>query len=141
MLDRLEASLSFYKQALDLRDRRQGVLAANIANTDTPGYKARDFDFKAELNRVLEAAPGAGAAGGLAMQTTATGHIGGNAPGSIEGTQLAYRNAAQPSLDGNTVDMDVERVEFMNNAVHYRANLQILGSQIKGLRAAMQPER
>ena len=140
MLDRLEASLSFYKNALDLRDKRQDVLSANIANSDTPGYKARDFDFRAELDRVLGSA-GNNATPAVPLKTTSAGHMSAASPGSIDGTQLAYRNAYQPSLDGNTVDMDVERVEFMNNAVHYRANLQILGSQIKGLRAAMQPER
>jgi flagellar basal-body rod protein FlgB len=141
MLDRLEASLGFYKQALDLRDRRQDVLATNIANADTPAYKARDFDFRAELDRVLGSTPGTNGTPAVALEATARGHMAANAPGSVEGTQLAYRNAGQPSLDGNTVDMDVERVEFMNNAVHYRANLQILGAQIKSLRAAMQPER
>ena len=141
MLDRLEASLSFYKQALDLRDRRQDVLAANIANADTPAYKARDFDFRAELDRVMGATPGNNGTPAVKLEATAPGHMAAAAPGSVEGTTLAYRNAGQPSLDGNTVDMDVERVEFMNNAVHYRANLQILGAQIKSLRAAMQPER
>ena len=78
----------------------------------------------------------------MPLATTAAGHMGPQAPGSVgAGTELAYRNASQPSLDGNTVDMDVERVEFMDNAVHYRANLQILGNQIKSLRSAMQPER
>jgi len=141
MLDRLDASLSFYKQALDMRDRRQDVLAANIANADTPDYKARDFDFRAELDRVLGASPNSSGAPGMGLNTTTPGHIGAAAPNSVDGTTMAYRNATQPSLDGNTVDMDVERVEFMNNAVHYRANLQILGNQIKSLRAAMQPER
>ena len=141
MLDRLEASLSFYKNALDLRDKRQDVLAANIANADTPNYKARDFDFRAELNRAIGASSGA-TGNGMPLATTAAGHMGPQAPSRVgAGTELAYRNASQPSLDGNTVDMDVERVEFMDNAVHYRANLQILGNQIKSLRSAMQPER
>lgn len=141
MIDRLEASLGFYKQALDLRDRRQDVLAANIANADTPGYKSRDFDFRGELDRVMGASPTNNGTPAVGLKTTASGHIGAQAPNSVEGTQMAYRNASQPSLDGNTVDMDVERVQFMDNAVHYRANLQILGNQIKSLRAAMQPER
>ena len=100
MLDRLEASLSFYKNALDLRDKRQDVLSANIANSDTPGYKARDFDFRAELDRVLGAA-GNNATPAVPLKTTSAGHMSAASPGSIDGTQLAYRNAYQPSLDGN----------------------------------------
>ena len=74
MLDRLEASLSFYKQALDLRDRRQDVLATNIANADTPAYKARDFDFRAELDRVLGSTPGTNGTPAVALEATARGH-------------------------------------------------------------------
>ena len=141
MLDRLNASLSFYQNALDLRGQRQDVLASNIANSDTPGYKARDFDFKSALDRAV-GAQGSGA-GNVSLATTAPGHIGTSAHvgQSVAGEKLAYRNPSQPSLDGNTVDMDMERVAFMDNTIHYQANLQILGKQIKGLRAAMQPER
>ncbi|GAB3671590.1 flagellar basal body rod protein FlgB [Salinisphaera aquimarina] len=141
MLDRLNASLAFYKQALDLRGQRQEVLAANIANSDTPNYKARDFDFKSELDRAMGSNAPAGP-NALTLRTTAAGHIAGQAQGLSAGAaKLEYRNATQPSLDGNTVDMNVERVEFMENAVHYQANLQILGSQLKSLKSAMQPER
>ncbi len=140
MLDRLNASLNFYQQALDVRSQRQEVLAANIANADTPGYKARDFDFQAELDRVLSQGPAAGS-GGLSLRTTAEGHIQGSAAAGAGALDLAYRRSAQPSLDGNTVDMDVERVEFIQNAIHYQANLQILGNKVKGLKAAMQPVR
>ncbi|MES1923792.1 flagellar basal body rod protein FlgB [Salinisphaera sp. T31B1] len=141
MLDRLNASLAFYKQALDLRGQRQEVLAANIANSDTPNYKARDFDFKAALDRAMgDNAPAGGPA--LGLRTTSTGHMAARAAGpAADGPMLEYRNPSQPSLDGNTVDMNAERVEFMENAVHYQANLQILGSQLKGLKSAMQPER
>lgn len=138
MLDRLNASMSFYQTALDLRARRHEVLASNIANADTPGYKARDFDFKAELSRALSQGPGR--AGGLELKTTAPEHIAASAP-AASGVDLKYRVPAQPSLDGNTVDMNMERVEFIQNAIHYQANLQILGNRIKGLKAAMQPPR
>ncbi|MDA3921272.1 MAG: flagellar basal body rod protein FlgB [Salinisphaera sp.] len=137
MIDQLSASLNFYSQALDLRAKRQNVLASNIANSDTPNYKARDFDFK----NALDAAIGGSQTPGLAMDVTHAGHIAGSGPNSTGEPRLAYRNPDQPSLDGNTVDMDVERVDFMDNALHYRADLQILGDQIKGLKQAMQPER
>lgn len=139
MLDRLNASMAFYQTALDLRAQRQEVLAANIANADTPNYKARDFDFKAALNNALEQP---GGSGGLTLATTAPGHIEASAPAGLGGAiDLKYRTPAQPSLDGNTVDMNVARVEFIQNALHYQANLQIMGNKIKGLKAAMQPVR
>ena len=139
MLDRLEASLSFYKQALDLRDKRQDVLAANIANADTPGYKSRDFDFRAELDRVL-GATGNNGTPAVPLKTTAVGHIGAASPGSLDGTQLAYRNAAQPSLDGNTVEMVVEQTEFSENAVRYQTSLAFINGRIAGLMSAIRGE-
>ncbi|HET7313504.1 flagellar basal body rod protein FlgB [Salinisphaera sp.] len=146
MIDRLTESLNFYSQALNLRAERQKVLASNIANSDTPGYKARDFDFASALHAAVDgqhAATQGGLQGGLPLATTEPGHIAGRGPASpaAGGIDLAYRNPMQPSLDGNTVDMNVERVQFMDNAVHYRADLQILGSQIKGLKSAMEPPR
>lgn len=142
MIDRLTQSLNFYSQALNLRAERQKVLASNIANSDTPGYKARDFDFAAALHDAVDGQQmQAQRQGGLALATTEPGHIAGQGPSTstIGGVDLAYRNPTQPSLDGNTVDMNAERVQFMDNSLHYRADLQILGGQIKGLKSAMAP--
>lgn len=139
MIDKLNASLNFYQQALSLRANRQEVLSANIANADTPDYKARDFDFTAELDRALDQGRVA-QPGGLSLKTTSARHMNASAAGSSGVQELAYRIPAQPSLDGNTVDMDMERVNFADNAVHYQADLQILGNKIKGLKTAMQPE-
>lgn len=138
MIDRLTESLNFYGQALDLRAERQKVLASNIANSDTPGYKARDFDFDSALKAAVE---NQNSGEGLALATTHAGHITGHSAAPAAGVELAYRNPNQPSLDGNTVNMNAERVQFMDNSVHYRADLQILGSQIKGLKSAMGPAR
>ncbi|WP_037336128.1 flagellar basal body rod protein FlgB [Salinisphaera hydrothermalis] len=140
MMDRLSQSLNFYSQALNLRAERQKVLASNIANSDTPGYKARDFDFASALHAAVDGQQPA-TEGGLALATTEPGHIPGQGPSAsgMGGVDLEYRNPTQPSLDGNTVDMNNERVQFMDNSVHYRADLQILGSQIKGLKSAMEP--
>ncbi|MGB7757776.1 MAG: flagellar basal body rod protein FlgB [Salinisphaera sp.] len=142
MIDRLTESLNFYSQALNLRAERQKVLASNIANSDTPGYKARDFDFSSALHAAVDGRQPQ-AEGGLSLATTEPGHIAGQGPSTSAagGVDLAYRNPTQPSLDGNTVDMNAERVQFMDNSVHYRADLQILGSQIKGLKSAMEPTR
>lgn len=130
MIGKLDENLSFHSQAMLLRSQRQQVLASNIANADTPGYQARDFDFNAALRA---AAGGAAAAQGVA-RTDAT-HM---APaGSVGGVALQYRNAAQGSLDRNSVDMDVERAQFADNAVRYEASLRFLNHQIKTMLAAI----
>ncbi len=136
MLDRLNESLDFYGNALSMRAERQRVLASNMANADTPGYKARDFDFGEALKR----AAGDQSVTGQGLAVTHHGHISGTGAGHGK-TETQYRNPMQPSADGNTVDMNGERQRFMDNSVHYRADLQILGSQIKGLKSAMEPVR
>jgi len=143
MVDKLDEALGFYQQALDLRSYRQQVLAANIANADTPNYKARDFDFNSTLAAVQGmpqggVAPGA-AAGRLALANTSSAHLSANgsgaaAPGS---PALLYRTTLQMSADGNTVDMDVERARFADNALHYEADVTFVSSQIKTLLTAV----
>jgi flagellar basal-body rod protein FlgB len=134
MLNRLDDMLSFHTQALRVRDQRQQVLASNIANADTPNYKARDLDFKTALQGALN---GAGSSGGTALATTAPGHLPGN-PGSAADAGLLYRTPAQGSVDGNTVDMDAERAAFADNAIHYEFNLTRISQQIKGMLAVIQ---
>ncbi|ARS54084.1 flagellar basal body rod protein FlgB [Kushneria konosiri] len=139
MIDRLNASLNFMQQSLNLRAERQEVLSANIANADTPGYKARDFDFRAELDRAVNQGRAEGQSG-LSLSMTSNRHIPAQANGSVGGIDMLYRNPTQPSLDGNTVDMDMERVNFADNAVHYQADVQFLTSRLQGLKNAMQRE-
>lgn len=134
MLNRLDDMLSFHTQALRVRDQRQQVLASNIANADTPDYKARDLDFRTTLQGALKGAP---AAGGTTLATTMPGHLAGN-PGLANDAGLLYRTPAQGSVDGNTVDMDAERAAFADNAVHYEFNLTRLSQQIKGMLAVIQ---
>ena len=122
MIDKLDDMLHFHHQALNLRAHRQQVLASNIANADTPGYKARDFDFRAAL------------ASALAPATT--GATPATAPASPP--ELLYRQVIQPSVDGNTVDMDVERAQFAENAIHYEAGVTALTHQIRTILAAIQ---
>ena len=137
MIDKLSGALNFHQEALNLRAERHEVLAANIANADTPNYKARDMDFSRELSRVMESGRAGGS--GLALATTSARHIPAqaSAPASQE---LLYRVPDQPSLDGNTVDMDRERTQFADNAVRYQAALTMINSRIQGLKSAMQPE-
>lgn len=134
MLNRLDDMLSFHTQALRVRDQRQQVLASNIANADTPDYKARDLDFRTALQGALQGTP---AAGGTTLATTTSGHLAGN-PGLANDAGLLYRTPAQGSVDGNTVDMDAERAAFADNAVHYEFNLTRLSQQIKGMLAVIQ---
>lgn len=134
MLNRLDDMLSFHTQALRVRDQRQQVLASNIANADTPDYKARDLDFKTALQGALNGTP---AAGGTTLATTTFGHLAGN-PGTASDVGLLYRTPAQGSVDGNTVDMDAERAAFADNAIHYEFNLTRLSQQIKGMLAVIQ---
>ncbi len=123
MIDGIDNSLHFQSAALQLRAQRQEVLAANIANADTPNYKAVDFDFAKALERATanDSAPGPRAA---------------RAAGPAE-VVLAPR-ASQAGLDGNSVDMDVERNRFVDNAIRYEAALKFLNGKIRALLSAMQ---
>ena len=123
-----DAALGSHERALYLQARRTGVLASNLANADTPGYKARDLDFKAALN----------AAGGAQVHLAAThaGHL--RAPGAdLPGGAALYRTATHASLDGNTVDVEVEQAAFAQNAVQYQATLKFLGGRFKGMLNAL----
>lgn len=134
MIDKLDAALRFNQEALGLRAKRQEVLAANIANADTPNYKARDLDFGRELRRALDQAPDARS---VALATTAAHHL--HAPSTVAtDPDMLYRIPSQSSLDGNTVEMDAERVEFADNALRYEAGLTVIGAKVKSLLAALQ---
>ncbi|MGN2391520.1 flagellar basal body rod protein FlgB [Pelomicrobium sp. G1] len=129
MMDRLDASLSLHEQALALRLRRQQLIASNIANADTPHYKARDLDFG---RAVAEANGGAG----VFMVRTQSAHL--PASSFAAGTPAAlYRVPLQPGLDGNTVDMDVERAHFADNAIRAEASIRFIASRLKSLLAAI----
>jgi flagellar basal-body rod protein FlgB len=132
MATELDNHLQFHAQALNLRALRQQLLASNIANADTPGYKARDIDFGKSLQDAL-----AGRVQPAELARTAAGHIAPGEQGLASGA-VQYRTVMQPSLDGNTVDMDVERAQFAENAIHYEANLMFINSQLKSLLAAIQ---
>lgn len=116
MIDRLTESLRFQGQALQLRGERQALLAANVANADTPGYRAVDLDFsKALQNATRSALP--------------------TAPGT---SPVIERDPPQAARDGNGVDLDHERARFADNAVGYEAALRSLNQQVKSLLAVIQ---
>lgn len=120
--------------ALAYQSERMGVLSSNIANADTPGYKARDLSFHDALRAA--AGPKAGGSGALALQRTDSRQLssGGDA---ANGAQMLYRIPDQPALDGNTVDMERERVRFTENAVAYQTTLSFLNSRIKSINSAL----
>lgn len=134
MIDKPDPLLGMHPQALNLWQRRAEVISSNLANADTPGFLARDVDFR----KALMAATGAQDGNQLAMAATESGHIGGNpAFAGAEANQLAYRVATQPSMDGNTVDTQVEQAQFAGNAIHYQASLSFITAQIKMMRTAI----
>ncbi|MND92530.1 Flagellar basal body rod protein FlgB [compost metagenome] len=138
MIDKLDGALRVHQLALGLRAERQQVLANNIANADTPSFKARDFDFAAELSKAAQG--GQGLVGGQGLRTTDARHLSARLEGLASERELLYRMPAQPSMDGNTVDMDFERGQFADNAVRYQTSLTLMNSRIQGLKSALQPE-
>lgn len=139
MLDKIGQSISFYKEALNLRAVRHSVLASNLANAQTPGYKARDIDFNAELSRVMQKGR-QGAGGGLEMAATQPGHLSGkrvNMQMSLGQPSLLYRQPTQVKPDGNSVDMDMERTRFLENSIRYQSTLQVIGSKFASIKNGM----
>ena len=124
-----ENIFGIHEQALMLHGQRLGVLATNLANADTPGYKARDIDFSA----VLSQAEGETA---LPLQVTHAAHITFN-DGELPAGELKYRNPYQASLDGNTVEMPVEQAAFSENNVRYQASLGFINGRISELTLAL----
>lgn len=135
MLDKLDTAFRFHQEALNLRAQRQEILAANIANADTPGYQARDIDFASQLSRILE--QGRPDGNGVALSLTSTRHIAAQKmpPPSLD---LLFRVPAQPSMDGNTVEMDRERTQFADNTLRYQTDLTVLSGQIKSMMSVLQ---
>ncbi len=123
----IDAALGIHPTALALGARRLEVLAANMANADTPGYKARDVDFRSALRE----------AAGARLERTHERHLPGHASAA---DTLKYRVPNQPALDGNTVDAELEQTAFAEAAVRYQASLDFLASRIDGLRKALRGE-
>ena len=126
MIARLTESFDFHGQALLLRAERQRVIAGNIANADTPGYQARDFDFASAL-RAATGAAGPGAAIAADVMT----------PGGRPAPELRYAVPSQTNLDSNTVDMDRERSAFADNAVRYESTLRFINGSVRTMLDAM----
>ncbi|MFZ6725473.1 flagellar basal body rod protein FlgB [Undibacterium sp. MH2W] len=133
MMSKLDDLLRFQQTALSVRGQRQQLLASNIANADTPNYKARDIDFTAVLANKLQLNSNQSS---TPLTKTADQHL--DASGSMDGITPMYRTMVQGNVDGNTVDMDVERNAFADNGVRYEAGLTMINMQIKNMLAAIQ---
>lgn len=140
----IDKFLATHANALQMRARRTQVIASNIANADTPNYKARDLAF-AEVLRDVNA-PGATnahrnnklAMSGGSMLTTNSRHI--SKDSSSVNAPLLYRQPQQASLDGNTVDKDLEQARFAENTVRYQASLEFINSRVSGLIRTLRSE-
>jgi len=133
MISRIDQDMHFSQTALNLRAYRQELLASNIANADTPNYKARDIDFKSALDGALGKAQG----GALALVQTAPAHLGAAGANSY-GAAVQFRGEQQSSVDGNTVSIDVERAAFAENAIQMEAMMTFINSRFKTLSSALQ---
>jgi flagellar basal-body rod protein FlgB len=133
----LDQYVSVHATALDVRARRGELIANNLANADTPGYQARDIDFRQAMARAAgDSSPGA--TSGVQLSTTNAGHIGGTTSANATGNpDLKYRIPLAPALDGNTVDAQVEQANFAENAVRYQATLTFLNSKFRTLITAI----
>lgn len=140
MFANMTSGLDFHSKALVMRAERQRVIASNIANADTPGYAARDLNFKDAMN----AASGGLSANAGSSQGNGTTHakhipLAGTGGGGMGGAStLAYTAQTQPTVDGNSVDLDRERANFVDNSVRYEATLRFINGSAKTLLSAIQ---
>ena len=136
MTGKLDNALGFYENALRFRSQRQQLLAANIAKADTPNYKARDLDFGKAMQAAMTASSPVESA--VALTQTNSRHLSG--PSSLPrlDAYVALRVPTQNSRDGNTVDMDIERNAFTENALRYETAVTLAHDDIKGLLSVLQ---
>ena len=134
MINKLDKELNFHHQALSLRAVRQELLSSNVANADTPNFKAKDIDFASVLREKLSPTTSPSKAG---LNTTSSQHIN-SATQGILGDSILYRVPLQPSADGNTVNMDTERMRFADNSIKYDASITFITNEFRNLTLAMQ---
>lgn len=131
----LDKAFGIHQYALQLRSQRAEILASNLANADTPGYKARDMDFHAALNSIMQE---------VKNNDWRPARIAENADGAGASVKdfanIMYRQIYQPSLDGNSVDTEVEKAQFSRNAVDYQVSLRFLSGKIRSLTTALKGE-
>ncbi len=130
MSDMQLSPINFYEQVLSLRAQRQQLLASNIANADTPNYKAVDIDFNSAMQAALQQVNPA------ELKLTSSSHLPNT--GTIGNADIKERASKQNSLDGNTVDMDIERAQFTENALQYEAAITLINNHFKNIASVIQ---
>lgn len=131
MLEQLTGRLDTLSSSLQLRAARQQVIASNIANVDTPGYVARDIDFNAALQNAMSGTTMPG------LAQTSSRHLAITSTAGTIGSPMAYTVQTQPSLDGNSVDLDQQRANFMDNAIRYESTLRFINGHVKTMLTAI----
>ena len=129
VMDTIKDQLSFYASSLQLRGRRNNILASNIANAATPNYKARDISFEDEIKKFDQNGP---------IKTSHHKHFVHNSGKSIHET--SYREPLIPSLDGNTVELAVEQMQFAENSMRYTSTVNFLNGKINKIMSAIKGE-
>ncbi|TDK68316.1 flagellar basal body rod protein FlgB [Sapientia aquatica] len=135
MASGLDQLLNLQQSALRVREARQELLASNIANADTPNYKARDVDFSATLKKVASGSQASSS--NLPLTTTSPTHLTAKNSSSLAGS-VQFRNDQQGRIDGNDVDTDKERMQFADNGLRYEATVTLVTAQIHNMLAVIQ---
>jgi flagellar basal-body rod protein FlgB len=135
----LDKLVGFHESALTIRTERMEVISGNLANANTPGYKARDIDFnKAMQSAMREASGGTANHASSGMVRTNDRHLSGNSTSVAANFDMQYRIPTQPDTgDGNTVEVQAERNRFLDNGLRYQASLEFLNGKIKGIKKAL----
>ena len=128
-MDSIKNQLSFYGSSLQLRGERNNILASNIANAATPNYKARDISFEDEINK---------ASNNGSMKSTHNNHIAYNSVNSFN--EASYREPLVIALDGNTVELAVEQMQFAENTMRYQTTVNFLNGKIQKIMSAIKGE-
>lgn len=136
----LDKLVGFHESALKIRTERMEVISGNLANANTPGYKAKDIDFnKAMQSAMNEGVQGQHKSTGKLVRTNER-HLSGNPSSVAANFDMQYRIPTQPDTgDGNTVEVQSERNRFLDNGLRYQASLQFLNGKIKGMKKALGP--
>ena len=131
-MNKIDKAFAFQEKALALRTYRHELLSSNIANADTPHYNAVDIDFADALKKAIS-----GIRDGVDLNKTNERHLDGKGNSTLYGITPLYRNVVQPSIDGNTVDSDIEQGQFAENSLKYLSTLTFLNGTIQGVNLAL----
>lgn len=138
MIGKLDQALDFNAKSLLLRSQRQQLISSNLANAETPNYKAVDIDFSQTLLQATQSSAFRIGTEPLALRTTHFAHLQADTMSAGIPLAIRYRTPSQPSIDGNSVDPDLEKAQFADNTMRYEAGLRILNGQLRGLQTVIQ---